>query len=227
MTGNIDIYKEFYGIYEKYINGAIKTVTFSSNKLIYIDFKRILTYEAPISILYEIISPYGFNSAQIRNMIINGAKMQTGSQFHSPDYRIVKHGQQLILGPKATEESSIEINIEDIGINPIGGLVFNYLDYSETINFSNKNHAYIDIDKLTFPLLIRHACHGDCFIPYGMKGRKMISDYFTDLKLNLFEKETTKLLISDGKIVWVIGYRIDERFKIEPSSTKILQVIKN
>ena len=227
MSGNIGIYTEFFRIYTKSLDDAIREVTVSSNKLIYIDFKRVLEYEAPVSLLYELISPYGFNSSQIKEMIHNGAKMQTGSQFHSPDYRIVKHGQHLILGAKAPKDNCVEVNQDDIGVEPKGGLIFNYFDHSETIDFSNKNHAYIDAEKLTFPLFIRQAAAGDYFIPFGMKGRKMISDYFTDLKLNIFEKESTRLLVSDGKIIWVIGHRIDERYKIEPSTTKILHVIKD
>lgn len=81
--------------------------------------------------------------------------------------------------------------------------------------------AYLDLEKLEFPLEIRKWQKGDVFYPFGMKGKKKLSDFFIDKKLSLNQKENAWLLTSKGKIAWVIGQRIDNRFKITEKTRKI------
>lgn len=89
----------------------------------------------------------------------------------------------------------------------------------------NDDIIYIDVTKTTFPLRLRSWQAGDFFLPLGLSGkRKKVQDFFTDLKFNLFQKEETILLESDGNIVWVIGYRADERFRITPTSVSVLKI---
>ena len=83
------------------------------------------------------------------------------------------------------------------------------------------NSATLDFDKLVFPLEIRKWQQGDTFYPFGMKGKKKLSDFFIDNKVPLNRKEDTWLLTSEGKIVWVIGMRIDDRFKVTDETKKI------
>ncbi len=93
--------------------------------------------------------------------------------------------------------------------------------------FIEKNPAilYADFNTINFPLTIRKWEKGDWFIPFGMKGKKKVSDYFTDNKFNLFDKEDTWLLCSGGdNIVWIVGERADDRFKITKNTTEILKI---
>ncbi len=87
-----------------------------------------------------------------------------------------------------------------------------------------KEFAFLDADKLQFPLELRHWQEGDFFYPFGMKGRKKLSDYFIDRKFSLLEKESALLLLSDGNVVWLAGERIDERYKIDGNTRNILKV---
>jgi tRNA(Ile)-lysidine synthase len=91
--------------------------------------------------------------------------------------------------------------------------------------FSNsKSMADLDADKLLFPLVIRHPRKGDTFIPFGMHGRKLISDYCIDRKMNALEKEALWLLCSGKDVVWVVGERIDNRFRIDETTKRIYQL---
>ena len=92
---------------------------------------------------------------------------------------------------------------------------------SDEITFnSDVNIAVFDYDKIIFPLIIRKWKKGDFFYPLGMNGKKKLSDFFIDNKLSVFDKEDCWLLCSGNKISWVIGHRMDERFKISENSKK-------
>jgi tRNA(Ile)-lysidine synthase len=98
---------------------------------------------------------------------------------------------------------------------------FRQTSESEIIKINtDKKFAYLDFDKLKFPLTIRKWKQGDFFYPYGMKGKKKISDFFTDQKFSILDKEQTWLLCSAEDIVWIIGWRIDDRYKLSNKSKK-------
>jgi tRNA(Ile)-lysidine synthase len=93
------------------------------------------------------------------------------------------------------------------------------------ISTSSNSSIFVDEDKLTFPLQLRKWQEGDRFHPFGMNGQtKKVSKLFKDEKLSLFDKEAVWLLCSDNQIVWVIGIRADERFKIEDSTKNSIHI---
>ena len=87
-----------------------------------------------------------------------------------------------------------------------------------------KEIAMLDLDKLVFPLILRKWENGDCFYPYGMKGEKKISDYYKDLKYSIIDKENQWLLCSGKDIIWVVGQRIDDRYKITDKTKTIYKL---
>lgn len=87
-----------------------------------------------------------------------------------------------------------------------------------------KNIAMFDYDKLQFPLILRHWKQGDAFFPFGMKGKQKISDFFTDHKYSLLDKERCWLMCSGDDIIWVVGQRIDNRFRITDKTTTIFKI---
>lgn len=88
----------------------------------------------------------------------------------------------------------------------------------------NRNILYADSDKLSFPLTLRHWQEGDTFQPLGMKGTKKVSDFFSDNKFSLIDKENTWILCSGDDIIWIVGYRPDERFKVSSGTKNILRI---
>ncbi|MDO9038255.1 MAG: tRNA lysidine(34) synthetase TilS, partial [Lutibacter sp.] len=94
----------------------------------------------------------------------------------------------------------------------------------EELIFDDKNTISIDFDKIEFPLLLRKWQKGDFFFPIGMNGKKKVSKFFKDEKLSLIDKENAWLLCSKNDIIWVVGKRMDDRFKVTKSTSKILKI---
>ena len=89
---------------------------------------------------------------------------------------------------------------------------------------TSSDKAQLDKDKIQFPLMLRKWKQGDRFTPLGMKGSKLISDFFADQKISNYEKDNIWLLVSANEIVWVVGFRISEHFKVTPKTKKILSL---
>ncbi|MDR0874494.1 MAG: tRNA lysidine(34) synthetase TilS [Prevotellaceae bacterium] len=171
----------------------------------------------PASILYEILKDYGFNAAQCTDIlsIIDG---ESGKQFFSPTHRLIKDRDFLIISPLLQEECEKELHFEKLAAGA---------DLQSVPKFKidkSPNIAYLDSDKIIQALTLRHWQAGDTFYPFGMKGKKKVSDYFTDKKFTLQEKENAWLLVSGADIVWIVGERIDDRFKITADTKNILKV---
>nr|WP_306455293.1 tRNA lysidine(34) synthetase TilS [Winogradskyella pacifica] len=143
----------------------------------------------------------------------------------SNSHRLIKHREFLILtdlGDLERNEESLLINdaVEDIE-TLIGKLSF---DTVEGLFEVSKNTIFVDKDLLKFPLEFRLWKEGDVFQPSGMTGKKKLSKYLKDEKQSLVEKENTWLLTSDNKVVWVVGKRADERFKVTNNTKNRLKV---
>jgi len=170
--------------------------------------------------LYELLKPFGFNADTVKNIIsVIRSKSNSGKIFFSNKYELIIDRQQLVIRSKdeVEAEATFLLPHDTIKIEAPFKMQFSRrnLDSGFSLN-KDKNVAQIDFAKLKFPLKIRRYKKGDYFFPIGMKGKKLVSDYFTDLKFSLFEKRDTWLLESDSKIVWLIGHRLDDRFKITP-----------
>lgn len=180
----------------------------------------LLSEPAPETLLFEMLSPLGFNSTQINDIFysLNG---QSGKTFISKEWRVIKDRDQLLLAHINTSSLLGEYSIDDPAL-PFCLLVEEQ-DLGNTISFlSNQNIAYFDADKLKHPLKVRRCRKGDSFIPFGLNGRKKVSDFLTNKKFSLFQKENQWVLCSGEDIAWLIGERTDNRFKIDDKTKKIL-----
>lgn len=191
-----------------------------------IDLKKLMASPAPSSILYELIEPFGFNNNQVEN-ILTDHKVNSGTQFLSSSHLLLINRDELVI------ESSNKKQLELIEIvQGQSSLNTDNLQFSFQWNLSKpdqfptqKNSALIDHDKLKFPLILRRWQTGDTFCPLGMNGQQQkLKDFFVNTKLSRFEKEKVWLLVSDNKICWVVGYRLDERYKITDDTKEVLQI---
>jgi tRNA(Ile)-lysidine synthase len=94
------------------------------------------------------------------------------------------------------------------------------------VNDKSAQVAFLDFDKLHFPITIRKWKQGDVFYPLGMKGKMKLSDFFINTKISINDKEDIHVLESDNKIAWIIGHRIDNRFKVSLSTSRIYKVVR-
>lgn len=167
--------------------------------------------------LFEFLKQYNF-TGDIIDMIAAGLNATTGKLFYSSTHRLVKDREYLLLSPVAADktEQTYYIGEGDKELKTPVHLKFRTVSISENIEISKeKNTGMFDYSKLHFPLTVRKWKKGDYFYPFGMKGKKKLSDFFTDLKLSLNDKENTWLLCSGNDIIWVIGYRTDNRYRVK------------
>jgi tRNA(Ile)-lysidine synthase len=191
-----------------------------------LDISRIESFPEPELLLFELLSPFGFNSAQItdaRGLL----QSHSGKMLVSETYTLLKDRDFIILSPNSntnkTESWLIQPN--EVPQNP-AGLKINIFERYSGFEFSrDKKLIHLDADKLSFPLILKRAKPGDYFYPQGMKmQKKKLSDFLINAKLSRFEKENIYILESDGQIVWLVGHRIDERFCIRPETSKIAEL---
>lgn len=171
----------------------------------------LLNEPAPETLLFEILYPLGFNSAQTKN-ILSALKQQAGKQFISKDgWRVIKDRELLLIDKKEEKEDPpLKISKEE-------------KEYTKDFVIPReKNIACLDADKLSGAIILRKWQIGDVFIPFGMKGKKKISDYLTDRKFSIQQKEQQWVLCCEDKIVWVVGERIDNRFKVDENTKRII-----
>lgn len=199
---------------------AIETIDDHQIKFKISEFKKV---NNPKAYLFEMFKDYGFSEwYDVTNLL--GA--QSGKQVFSETHRLIKDREHLILTELAFDDiESYVINKDNTKFQtPIGILFF---DEADALFGKRSNVLFVDRDTLKFPLHLRQWQEGDVFYPNGMKGKKKLSKYFKDEKLSLVDKENTWLLTSDDKIVWVIGRRGDERFKVTDKTTNILKIKLN
>ena len=211
-------------IVEESLNAVAKRAitTIDDNGISYkvSEFKKV---NNPKAYLFEMFKEYGFTQW---NDIVDLLDAQSGKHVLSNSYRLIKHREHLILTELKSNTiqnvilSSFEVQ-KGIVETPIGDLIF---QDTKAIDKPNQHEIYIDKAKLVFPLEMRIWKEGDYFHPLGMNGKKKISKYLKDEKLSLVEKENTWLLTSNNEVVWVVGKRADNRFRVTETTTNILKI---
>lgn len=169
---------------------------------------------------------YNFSHGTIDDILMN-IDVLSGAIFYSSTHRLIKDRESFILETLQVHDALKEISIaSDLSVTNQGELLIDLSIIENTGTAINFERAciYLDYDKLEFPLHIRHWQSGDWFIPFGMKGKKKLSDFFIDEKYNIQQKENTFVLVSGNIIAAILNVRLDERFKISSSTQKILKI---
>lgn len=200
----------------------------SNDGLFKLNINTILEHPQPRLICYYILSEFGFSSSHIEDLIALIKNENSGKSIHNNDYNIQIERSEIILKANSGENIETEIFIksyEDANWKKFGITVFE--NNNDNYKIVNQNLAFLDMDKIKFPLQIRNWRQGDSFQPLGMKGTKKISDYFIDNKFSQNQKENTLLLCDEDRIIWIIGHRISNRYSITSNTNKILKLEYN
>ena len=209
-------------IYLHVVEQARASVVRSGDRLF---IPALMQFPSPATILYELLKTWDF-SRPVADEIYLSLNRESGKAFYSPTHRLIKDREYLLLSTR--EELPSEqylINYEEMKWQGPVELLFSKVVIKEDFPIrKDKNIAYLDYDKLTFPLLLRTWKEGDWFVPFGMKGRKKLSDYFSDRKFSRLDKERVWLLCCGDNILWIVGERPDNRFCLCKETKNVLVV---
>ena len=201
---------EVMKVYQKAINDAVsQCAEEKENGEVFIHIANLKEQPSPISVLHEVLSPLGFNKGQLKQIL--SALNESGKVFVANGRRLLIDRTDIIL----EREKNDNLNLSSLNcqILPVEEVAFS----------KNPNYAYLDADKLHKELSLRTPKEGDTFAPFGMGGkRKLLSDFLTDLKLNLFEKERQPLLMDGEEIVWVVGRRSSELYRVDSQTKRVV-----
>jgi len=209
------------GVAGQFIRDAVRT----SGERVEIDRDKIRQLSPARIILFTVLQPYGFNYETVVNLV-ETLDSQPGRQFLSRTHELTVDRSVLIIQPlRYVEEQETEVGEETAAIQFPLPLSFHYMQASEPYPIPRDSAiASLDRDLITYPLKIRRWKKGDYFYPLGMKGRKKLSDFFADAKIPLPDKKMVWILESAGNILWVIGLRIDNRYRVTLATRNILQI---
>ena len=197
---------EAAAIYNKGVEEALKRIKCKEG----ICIDTLLKEEAPCTLLFEALSPFGFNESQVKD-IYHSLQGTSGKSFKSDKWHVVKDRNRLLI-EEITSPCEPQLLIE------------RYENNDSFVIPRNKETACLDADKLKGALSLRLWREGDSFVPFGMKGRKLISDYLTNRKFSLLQKEKQWVLCSGDEICWLVGERSDNRFRVDESTRNILLI---
>lgn len=227
MLDNIEHLNQCNQVYKNEIEFKKSKIFINLSENTKIDIDRLKHLQPIQTYLYEFLKPYGFNATNAKDISLS-LDSESGKIFKSKTHQIVKDRGELILSEINIEPTSElffdETNTE---INSPVSLTVKTLSIDDfKLQKSNKIMAF-DYDKLSFPLLIKKWEHGDFFMPLGMNRMKKISDFLIDNKISMTEKELTYIIKNKSDIISVIGMRIDDRYKINPDTKKVLLITKS
>ena len=226
LTHNIKRFKEIEKLYRLSTQVIIKKLCKQKGAEIHIPVKQLMHYKNR-ALIYEIIHPFDFSEKQIEE-VEKLAESESGKYIDAPalKFRIIKHRHWFIIAPILTLEAAtiiIEDGMEKVTFSS-GSLELKQLSINNYQLFTSNTIASINASIIQFPLLLRKWKTGDYFYPLGMKKKKKVARFLIDQKLSKTQKENVWVLESNKKIVWVVGQRIDDRFKIMPSTKTLLQI---
>jgi tRNA(Ile)-lysidine synthase len=198
---------------------------FTKAKDVYIPIDEIRKFHSKETLLFYILKTYGFRGDTIANICNCIDNAVCGKQFFSDTRCLLIDRSHIIISPAVELMSSHTVDIDAcIRTNDFELRCETVEKDCDFRLLRNKNTGEFDLSKLTFPMTLRPCRDGDRFMPIGMKGQKKLSDFFTDIKLPVTAKKRQRVLVSGEHIVWLVGLRPDERFKVTESTEKVLRV---
>ena len=225
LLNNIERFNEIDLLYQQAIEVHKKKLVELKGNEIHIPVLKLLKTQPLKTVIYEIIKEFGFTSHQT-DEVANLLSSESGKFVSSSTHKIIKNRNWLIIAPKNTLETAhILLDEEDKQIDFEEGKLMLKHSNLKAGNIPTSNLiAALDTTEIKFPLLLRKWKQGDYFYPLGMQKKKKLSKFFIDQKKSLNDKEKIWVIESNKRILWIVGERIDDRFKITDKTKQVLFV---
>ena len=212
-------------LYDYTVEEARKAVFVTADSL---SIEALMRYPSPETLLYEWLRPLGFSRIVVGELFESLTGL-SGKQFYSATHQVLKDRDRLYIAPlqEPSAWQPIEIPVATGELTQPLHLSFQLMERTSDFQLERASDtAYFDAEKLPGRLTLRLPQTGDWFVPFGMRGRKKLSDFFADQKMNRWEKLRQPLLCAGESIVWVVGRRADDRFRVGEETKMIFSVKK-
>ena len=203
-------------IYASKVEEVRKDLTQEKNGIVQFKISALLALNPLHTYLYELLAPYGFYTVEAISKALQG---QSGKQFFSSTHQLIVDRENIFISLLNKENEVFEITEKTTGL--VHPLEVKFKVTSDKTIIYDNDIAQLDVERLRFPLTLRKWKEGDKFMPLGMKKFKKLSDFFIDNKFSIIDKQDQWLLCSDVDIVWLVGCRIDERYKLATNTKKV------
>ena len=226
LADNVGRFREIEVIYRQAVEGQKKMLLEYRGNEVHIPVLKLLQSEALGTLLYEILSPYGFSPQQAeacRELLAS----PSGRYIVSATHRVLKNRRFLIITPlETTEATHVLLEAADTTVAFADGMLRLQRLAAERVGGLDQGPrvALLDVSAVRFPLLLRPWKTGDYFYPLGMRKKKKLSRFFIDNKLSVVQKEKVWVVEMDKKIVWVVGLRIDDRCRLGAGTKEVLRI---
>ena len=216
-------FSEINHIYQLHLEKTIKKLLIKNDIGWKIPVRKLMNIVPLDTILFEVFGKFDFTVDQcmeIKKLFL----ASTGKSMTSKSHVVLKNRNWLLITPLSEVKNKLVIIPEGVNEITFGDQIMLVKEVIvENFNTTDNQLAYINKSELSFPLILRPWKEGDYFYPLGMKKKKKVSRFMMDIKLSKFEKDQQWVLESDKKIVWVVGRRIDDRFKVRPLTAQVLK----
>ena len=225
MQQNMQYFEESYRFIERIVADIRKAIMQEEEGQVKIKLADLAAYQDDSYLLFELFKPYGFKKEQLMDLK-DCLKRPMGQLFRSASTEALLDRELLILRP-IPEEAALQLEIPSFDA-PISvqGKQLTARKGKKTEIASSPDSVSIDADLLVYPLQLRYWQQGDSFVPFGMKGRKKLSDFFIQQKIDRFAKGQVPILVNgDGQIIWLLNHRLDNRFRVTENTKKVLTLV--
>lgn len=229
MGNNMNHVAQVLAIFEEQVKMFRETFVSETDSGLFVDMDGLKKLQNPEPFIYEILLPCGLSPKLIHDVARSVTGANWGRVFFSSTHRVVVDRHGIIAQDKAAISDAEErIVVDSLPVNLQNPVMANLRFFDKEEGFApsrDPKTMHLDADKVSLPLIFRHWKKGDVFRPLGMRGQKKMSDFFTDAKMSQVDKESAWIVESNGVIVCVLGMRMDDRFKLTPSSSHILEIL--
>jgi tRNA(Ile)-lysidine synthase len=223
LLQNIERFRKINVLYQEGVELIIDKIVIKNGDEWRIPVKKLLSF-TETSLIYEVIRRFGFGEKQVPE-VIKLCHSTSGKFIENQQYQIIRHRDWIIIAPKVYESKIIAIDKDVPEVRFAEGWLNLKTISRERFSMQQSSEiAQLDATKVSFPLILRPWKEGDYFYPLGMPKKKKLARFFIDLKLPKHQKERIWVLESHQRIIWVLGLRIDERFKVTEHTKKILTI---